>query len=667
MLVFDIETDGFLKEMTKIHCVVIHDLDTGHTERYNDQSSLCPDIETGVKRLMNAGCIIGHNIQKFDIPAIKKIYPWFNPQGTVMDTLVMSKLIYINMKEIDYGKREKKYPDMPGNLVGRHSLKAWGYRFHFPKDDYAERMKEQGLDPWAQWSQEMEDYCVQDVMLNVRLWESLIKKGFTYDSIDLEQKVDLIIERQIDYGFLLNEKLAQELHCELLKRKLELTTELQKLFPPFFVKNGKAGSFKKDQRRFVVNKHGAHIRKRKVTSDTGRVVVSERGYWEHVTAPDEWTEDDLIYYQKVKLVDFNPGSRDHIANRLKYLYKWKPKAFGADGKPTVDEETMSSLKYPVIPSILKYLTVDKRLGQLAEGNEAVLRVVHKDGRMHGRVNPLGAVTSRMTHSKPNVAQTPANYSDYGEQFRALYTVPTGKKLVGCDADALELCCLAGYMAKWDAGEYIKIVLEGDKSKGTDIHTRNMHAIGITSRDDAKTWFYAFIYGAGDEKLGRIIAASLKKQGLGIGGLCKLGSVSRSNFEKNLPALGKLVKSVKKAVKRAKRIRGLDGRYHPARSQHSALNTLLQGAGAILMKRALVIADERLQAMGFKHSGTLGDEVNYEFVANIHDELQVEADEDIAETVGGVLKDAIKQAGEYYNFACPLSGSYAVGTNWSQTH
>lgn len=627
MHIFDIETNGFLEHMDTIHCLVVTDCDTGETLRFNDQGTERPLIE-GIELLWKSDCIIGHNIVNFDIPAIQKIYPWFQPEGEVMDTLTMSRLIYPHLKQLDFGKRDKKYPDMPAFMIGRHSLASWGYRFHFPKDDYSDRMKEKGLDPWAEWNQEMEDYCVQDVMLNKKLWDTLCKQGFTFDSIQLEHDVRRIIDRQEAYGFLFDTDRAVKLQSTLLKRKLELTEELQEIFKPFYVKNGKT-----------------------------RVPKKTLNY-KDVLRPDV-TEG--VEYTAIKVVEFNPGSRDHIANRLQRMYGWEPKSFGDNGKATVDESVLSTLNYPPAELLLEYLLVDKRLGQIAEGKEACLRNVGKDGRMHGRVDTMGAVTSRMTHSKPNVAQTPANYSPYGEEFRACYTVPVGKKLVGMDADALELRMLAGYMARWDKGEYIKVVLDGKKEDGTDIHTRNMHAIEIQSRDDAKTWFYAFIYGGGDFKLGTIIADSLGKKNLKPRQLIALGKKSRDNFEKNLPALGKLVKAAKTASKKRGKLRGLDGRLHPSRSEHSALNTLLQGAGAIIMKRALVFADAEAQRRGWVPGE------HYEFVANIHDELQAEVDENLAEEFGQMLSDQLIKAGEYYDFACPITGGFDIGTNWSETH
>jgi len=326
----------------------------------------------------------------------------------------------------------------------------------------------------------------------------------------------------------------------------------------------------------------------------------------------------------------------------------------------VDEEVLKQLPYPEAQVLSEYLMVEKRLGQLATGKEAWLKHVRPDGRIHGEVTTNGAVTGRMTHSKPNIAQVPGltdkktgKPMPYGKECRSLFIVPVGKKLVGCDADALELRCLAGYMARYDGGAYIKTVLEGKKELGTDMHTVNAKALG-TTRDIAKVWFYAFIYGAGDFKLGTILNAPRGKE-------MEWGRRSRARFLKNLPALKTIIEKVQKAVAKKGFLKGLDGRQLRVRSSHSAFNTLLQSAGAILMKAALVLLDEDLQRAGYVPGR------HYEFVANVHDEFQIEADEEIADDVGKRAVTAIIKAGEFFGFGCPLNGNAECGSSWATTH
>lgn len=638
--VFDIETnavnfDDLPGSLEVIHCIVVGDSETGDIRRYNDEQDnpswdrpVHGSVEQGVEYLARCSAdgivLAGHNIQGFDNPAIRVKYPTFNPKN-YHDTKIMSTLMYPDLRDRDF-QFIKTNILFPRWMIGSHSLAAWGYRLGEYKDDFSERMKAQGLDPWGdlplEQRMEREDYCEQDVVVNIKLYNRLIEKGFSEDSIQLEQDVRRIIDRQEAYGFAFDVPGAQRLQAELVGRKFELEAEMQELFPPFYLPQGPSAVPKRDNSRW--------------------------GY----------TEGAAV--QKVKLVSFNPGSRDHIANRLQKLYGWKPKSFGQDGKPTVDETVLSRLSYPPVPHLLEYLMVNKRLGQLAEGKEAWLKQ-ERGGRIYGRVNTMGAVTSRMTHSKPNVAQTPANSAPYGERCRALFIVGPGKKLVGADADALELRLLAGYMARWDNGEYISVVLDGKKENGTDIHSRNMGAVGLLLRDTAKTWFYAYVYGAGDFKLGEIIVSEYDNKPTSRKELVSLGRKSRDNFQKNLPALGKLVTAVKKAAKARNVVKGLDGRKHPVRAEHAALNTLLQGAGAIVMKRALVLTDDALMEQGLVPGE------DYEFVANIHDELQIEVTADKAPIVAEALEQSLIRAGEYYNFACPITGSSSIGNNWSETH
>jgi DNA polymerase-1 len=368
--------------------------------------------------------------------------------------------------------------------------------------------------------------------------------------------------------------------------------------------------------------------------------------------------------QKVKLTEFNPGSRDHIATWLQRGFGWEPMEFTKDGKPKCDETTLNDLPWPEAKVLVQYLTVAKRLGQLYEGDESWFKHEH-NGRIHGGVNTNGAVTGRMTHAGPNMAQVPACSALYGKECRALFTASPGMVLVGIDADALELRDLAGYMAKFDGGEYIRTVLEGKKEDGTDMHSVNCRALGMQpkekqwdgrpGREVAKTWFYAFIYGAGDEKLGFIRTGQKGPEAV------RAGKKARKAFLTGLPALGKLVEQVKKVSQERGYLLGLDGRRLNVRGQHSALNTLLQSAGAVQMKIALTILDRDLQAAGLVPG------VDYEFVANVHDEWQIECKPELGEKIGELGKAAIRKAGEQLGFRCPLDGAYSVGRTWADTH
>ena len=276
--------------------------------------------------------------------------------------------------------------------------------------------------------------------------------------------------------------------------------------------------------------------------------------------------------------------------------------------------------------------LQKRVAQVQSWVDAI----EIDGRVRGYVNPIGAVTGRMTHARPNLAQVPASYSPYGTECRKLWTVEHGNFLVGMDASGLELRMLAHYM---NDPAYTREVLDGD------IHTANQKSAGLPTRDQAKTFIYAFLYGAGDEKIGSIV-----------GGTSADGKEVKRKFLDNTPALKSLRERVATASKRGYLI-GLDGRRIMVRSEHSALNTLLQGAGAIVMKKALTLLDSMARTHKYK----------YKFVGNIHDEIQTEVFDMDARSFGMIAVLAIKEAGKAFNLNCPLDGEYKIGETWNETH
>lgn len=610
MILFDIETNGFLDTLDAVHCLVTHDTEVGTTLRFRGSNI----ASQGLPYLASQPSIGGHNVIKFDLPALKKVYGW-TYDGDIYDTLVASRLAFADIKDADLKLFKKG--SLPGKLIGSHALKAWGYRLGELKGTYAEetaaKLQEAGVageNCWAEWSQEMEDYCAQDVRVTVRLYQKLQERKLTPLSVWLEHEFAKVIARQERRGVCFDKDAAEKLWVELAAAREEAGRKLKEVFGSWQVK-GKTFTPKRDNKKL--------------------------GYTAGVPVT------------KWKTVAFNPASRDHIANRLQTLHGWKPVAFTDGGKPKVDEKIISKLPYPEVPLILDYLLLDKRLGQLAEGEQAWLKV-ERNGRIHGSVNTGGAVTGRCTHSNPNLAQVPKVGSRYGKECRALFGPTEGMVLVGCDASGLELRCLSHYMAKWDNGKYGQAVVNGKSSDGTDIHTMNQKAAGLPTRDMAKTFIYGFLYGAGDEKLGSIVKGSRQE-----------GMKLRARFLKAIPALGKLTDAAKRTAKERGYLFGLDGRKLHVRSQHAALNTLLQSAGALVMKAALVIADWLLQAEGLVPG------VDYELLLSIHDEYQMEARPDRAEQVGQILASAINAAGAFFNFRCPLAGEYKVGANWSDTH
>ena len=593
MIYFDIETDGFVESMSKIHCLVIKHSKTGEIQRFNK------DITKGLKLLMESDCsLVAHNGIKFDIPAIQKLYPWFIvDEERVLDTLVMSRVIHADLTEIDTRLLAKQKLDKKS--FKSHSLKAWGERLGENKGDYDMSIEENRLN----WSQEMEDYCVQDVQVLEKLHLHLINQNPSPQSLVLEHKVAWIICQQERNGFLFDIEAAQKLHSIFVGRKLELEQILQDVFKPWTV----------ESEPLISKVNNVKL---------GRIKGQP--------------------YTKSTTIIFNPGSRQHIASRLSFLYGWKPKEFTPSGQPKIDETIISSLEYPEAEPLSEYLMLSKRLGQLSDGDQAWLKKVKDDERIHGQVITNGAVTGRATHNNPNMGQVPSVTAKFGSDCRGLFKVPVGKSLVGADLSGLELRCLAHYMGQFDEGKYTRILLEGD------IHSANQEAAGLDTRAQAKTFIYGFLYGAGAAKLGEIV-----------GGSAKQGQVLKDTFLRKTPALKKLINGVTAFAEKNGYLPGLDKRKLTVRSPHAALNTLLQSAGALIAKQALIIFRELLLKNNYQDRALL--------VAWIHDEIQIEVDKEIADAVGQLAVKAFELAGEHFNFRCPITGEYKVGSNWAETH
>lgn len=603
-LIFDIESDGLLDTLTRVHSLVILNTDTGCMTSCADHGAYTP-IRDGLELLRHADMIVGHNVLTFDVPALQKLYPDWQPTGIVRDTLTLSRFIFPEIADYDFEKNRKQPNSIPYNLIGKYSLKAWGYRLGILKDDFGETTT------WTEWSEDMQMYCEQDVRVTAELYDRLQAENPSPTAVELEHAFQKVIFKQEQFGFAFNEKLAEKLYCTLSKRRAVLASELQKAFPPKEIKT-----------IFIPKSNN-----------------KTKGYVKGQP------------FTKITYQEFNPGSRIQIADRLIETYGWKPTAFTQKGQPEISEETLAHLMWPEAKLLTEYLMIEKRIGQLAEGNAAWMKLV-KNGRIHGHVITNGAVTGRCTHNSPNIAQVPAadEKVPYGHDCRELFGPGEGYLQLGCDASGLELRCLAHYMARYDGGAYGKIILEGD------IHTANQEAAGLPTRADAKRFIYAFLYGAGNLKLGSI----LKPDG-NEAVQAAAGKKVRTKFLKSLPALKRLIDDVQAAAKDRGWLKGLDGRKLRIRSQHAALNTLLQSAGAIVMKQATVQLWEDLEAAGF----TFGNEVAQ--LAHIHDEFQLAVREGLEAKVGEIAVNAIRKAGIYFGFRCPLDGEFKVGRNWADTH
>lgn len=584
MLIFDIETDGLLKDVTKVHCLCIYDTEEEKMYRYPPEI-----VYKGVQKLQEAVRkyvrICGHNIINYDIPVLEKLYGFHIPYRkriNVTDTLVYARLVYSNIDTIDIGLM--KSGRLPKSLYKSQTLKAWGYRLGELKGTYGEQE-----DAWDSYSPEMLDYNEQDVWVTKALFDKLETSNYSNQAIALEHQVAWLMAQQERNGFPFDVEKAKKLELTLRSRAAVLNAELVSKIPRI------------PDKVFVPKRDN-----------------KKKGYKAGVPI------------QRYK--DFNPSSRQQVEYVVRKMYNYNPTNVDLYDIPDVPEEPFNPSEYRLkiddetfshikndenAPKELRHiagiieegLLISKRLGQLADGKQAwLLTYDTSDNCIHGRVIPNGAVSGRATHSSPNVAQVPSISSPYGKECRELFCAGDWYQ-AGIDASGLELRCLAHFMYPYDNGEYAHEILNGD------IHTKNQIAAGLPTRNNAKTFIYAFLYGAGDAKIGKIINGDAKE-----------GKQVKRKFLKATPAIKNLREAVQDALAVTERgkvikwkrhyLKGLDGRRLHVRSLHSALNLLLQSAGALICKKWIVRTEERLLELGLKH-GWDGDFCYMAWVHKLH--------------------------------------------------
>lgn len=655
LAIMDCESDGLLEQLTKIHCLALRNYVTDEALSFADQPGHRP-IEEGLEILSKAEKIFAHNGIAHDIPALQKVYPGWTYSGYVFDTLVAARTRWAHIKELDFPlfRRGK----IPGELIGTHKLEAWGYRLGFYK-------KHTGITDWSKWTPEIHERCIGDTAIPRRLLMKLKAEGYSEQATAAEMELAWILAAMERGGWPFDIEKAQQLQAMLAGKREQTAQKLRKTFGQFYKKNGPTTSPKKDRRVCIGTELDAKGKERKVMTTT---------FYEGAE------------YQPLKLVDFNPGSRHHIGDRLTKLYGWEPTEFGEDGKPTIDDGILKGLPYPPIPDLCEYLLLDKRLGQLSEGKEAWLKCATKDRpeggaitgmhHIHGYINAGGTVTHRASHSHPNVAQVPKVKKPWGTECRGLFTVPPGWSLVGADMSGLELRCLAHYMARWDDMAYGRIILNGKKEDKTDIHTTNQRTLGLPDEpaegrdtsgyDTGKTWFYAYLYGAGDEKLGSIVAPTLSAEAQK-----ERGRADRKRFEGGLPALGYLIDSLKEKLAKTRKasrdnigyIKLIDGRKAFVRHDHAILNTLLQGTGGVICKHWKVESARRI----ISAIGPMGWDKQWSRCGWIHDEVQDGSRPEHADMIARVHIESAEAMTQKFSFRCPLTGEAKVGRDWASTH
>jgi len=418
-------------------CLCAIDIDTGI--EYRDTLAFPEDV---ISWLSKAELLVGHDIQRFDLPVMKKLYG-FDYKGSVLDTKLMARCIYPDIKMDDWRSAASGSPfkELPSKMRGRHTLEAWGLRVGVHKDTTSvDRKNLDVFDP------KIVDYCMQDCRVTLAVYKHLVAQKPSERMLRLEHEFAKIMDQQEITGFCFNLEAAQKLTAELQIKRVILDDILKGLFPPRIVKY--------------------------------------------------LTEKKKL--EREKVIIFNPASRDHVAWNLTNKYGWEPKVFTEEGKPKVDEKVLSSLDYPEAKQLSEYFLLVKRLGQISEGDKSWIKLLADDGKIHGGVDTNGTVTGRCAHVNPNLGQVPKVSNPYGVECRSLFIPSPGWFLVGCDASGLQLRLLAHYMFPYDKGKEIEIVTRGD------IHDSNRQAFGIHSRDKAKNGIYALLFGAGVEKFSKTI-------------------------------------------------------------------------------------------------------------------------------------------------------------------
>lgn len=582
---FDIEADELLLKATKVWCMVVQDIETKEIWKFG------PDqIQQGIDLLMSSDMIVAHNGVMYDVPVLERLYGCKLPK--CLDTLLVSRLVF---------------PDKFFHPLGGNSLEDWGI--------FLKRHKKKYEGGFAAFTQEMLDYCVGDVELLTDIYQWQRKHAFKFkQAIRIEHDVAKIICQQIQNGFTLDIPKAQALKETLRAASESAASVIDKIVLPtyetkHFIECWKAGEYKFNTCKEAL---AFGFKRKEIEKVMGSEVIEHK---------------------------LNTNSGTQIVEAMEKLYGWKPTVFKKDtGNPVMDADVLEEIDNPLAKAITEARVLKKR----AEFVESWLEFVMENGRVHGSVITNGAPTGRMGHSDPNMAQIPKSGKPWGHECRDCWKARDGWVLVGADASGLELRMLAHEMWKYDGGAYAKVILE------SDVHVENQKAAGLSSRDQAKTFIYALIYGAWDTKIGAIV-----------GGSTKQGKKLRDSFKAKLPAYAKVLDDILAEYKKNNKvIYGMDGRPLPVRAEYAALNTKLQSHGAVLMKQALICFHESAQAL---YAG------RYAYCANVHDEFQIECEPKIAHDLGKLMVSSITKAGVVLGIKIRLDGEYKVGKTWAETH
>jgi len=601
---FDIEANELLEKVDRIHSLVIKNAWTGELlfSGSSDSDPTRPHYSDGFAILDEADILLAHNGIGYDYPVLEKLDGWKPRVEAKWDTQVLAEHRFTDQKDRDFALFRKG--KLPGKLIGVHSLEAWGLRLGYHKIEYT--------GGWEEWDEEMQVYCEGDVGVLCHLWRYVHDHGFIEEAVRTEMRLAEYLHHQQFYGFPFNQQKAEAFSVQLENDLIPLKKVLREFFG-----------------NLVTKRIGKPFKPKKTMVRKGIQYVAG------------------CAYSKIKVEEFNPGSTMQVVDALKRKYGWKPTVFTDAGAVQFNEAVIQTLPYPEKEPLLKWAKVKKIQSMLEGGKGSWMKKVGADGHMHGRVKQSGTVTHRAAHSNPNVGQTPSADKPYGKECRDLYGPPKGWRQTGIDVSGLENVMLAHYAAQFDGGEFTAFVLEGDT------HTAGMKKGGFTnSRPIFKTWWYAFLYGAGDGKLGAILGSD-----------AAAGKRSRAQFQAGMKGIGLLVEDIKKVAKKGW-FRLLDRRMVACRSEHSALNTLLQGSGSVLVKYWIVALYEEL----LEKFGPPGWDGRWSPLAWVHDEVQIATkDAEVERFLATRGVELISIIGERFNLRCPITGEAKSGLSWADCH
>lgn len=713
-LYFDIESDGLLeatgsiKKMTQIFCIGAIDVDT--LEEFYWGVDKGPDsIAQGIAFLEGADRLIGHNAEGYDYRALERYGPnGFQRPPQCWDSLVLAKLIWPTDILLGPDMERIKRGQLPGNLLKAHSLKAWGYRTGTYKDEYK--------GGFEAWNPEMASYMMQDCRSGLALWSLILKRlGWrdpapdTYQwpllPVEIESEVARIIQDQHETGVRFDIEKAHALAKELRNQQARLETRLVEIFGSWWqpltadIEAGETPAV--DRNVKLVGEQDITVPR--FSDKTGKELAP------YVGPPwCEYRTDSP--FVRIERVTFNPSSRDHLGQRLQVVYGWKPKQYGKNGKPTVDESVLSEIPESVMPEtvrqdIMDYFVVSKTLGTLTQGRNAWLKLVQEDGRIHGGMDTLGAVTRRGTHKNPNLSGTPAVRKEkvvqedgtkkevvlrglpgrYGWECRELFIADEGWEQTGIDCSSLELIDLGHYLQPYDEGAFSARVCDPTR----DPHQEHADLAGGILRADAKTTIYLLIYGGSAYKLSidpnfkvspeeikellaykglpMLLSNLYRRMGPDFAALDDIGQAKLAKaritivkLSEGIAGLKEFMSDVQATAKRGW-LRALDGGKLWVRKEYAAPNTLLQGAGAVTCKLWMVLLHRKLRASGLVPG------VDFKQVLWVHDELQFTHRPGLGPLIAKLAEDAVVETGETLRLRGRYRTDAKTGRNWAECH